>query len=101
MVQNTAKGYWIAHVTVTNADLYKEYVALDTEIVARFGGRFLARGGSCEVPEGNAQERHVVVEFPDYATALACYHSEAYQSAAEIRKANAVSTFVLVEGVAP
>ncbi|MCI5047361.1 MAG: DUF1330 domain-containing protein [Aquisalinus sp.] len=101
MAEGTAKGYWIGHVTVMNADLYKDYVALDTDIVARFGGRFLARGGQCEVPEGESQERHVVIEFPDYATAVACYHSEEYQSAAVIRKANAVSTFVLVEGVAP
>ncbi len=94
------KGYWIVHVTVEDAERYKEYVALDTPIVAEFGGKFLARGGAAEVTEGETNERHVVVEFPDIETARACYNSEGYQVAAEIRKATARTDFVIVEGVA-
>jgi uncharacterized protein (DUF1330 family) len=48
--------------------------------------------------EGSSRERNVVVEFRDYATALACYRSPEYQSAKAIRNANADADFVIVEG---
>ncbi len=94
------KGYWIVHVTVTKPDAYAEYIRLDTPVVERFGGRFIVRGGQHETPETPQKDRHVVVEFPDYATALACYKSDAYRQAAAIRLANADSDIVIIEGTA-
>ena len=94
------KGYWIGHITVRNAEEYGEYIRLDTPVVERFGGRFVVRGGRNETPEAPMKDRHVVVEFPDYETALACYKSPDYQRAADIRKAHADSDFVIVEGTA-
>lgn len=92
------KGYWIAHITVTNPTAYAEYVRLDTPVVERFGGRFIIRGGESVTPEAPMKDRHVVAEFPDFETALACYHSEDYQRAAEIRRANSDSEIVIVAG---
>ncbi len=94
-----AKGYLIGHVTVKNPDAYAEYVRLDTPIFEKYGGRFLVRGGQSEAPETPVKDRHVVIEFPDYETARRCYFSEEYQKVAEIRKANAISDIVIVEGV--
>ena len=95
-----AKGYLIGHITVKNPDAYAEYVRLDTPILEKYGGRFLVRGGQSEAPETPVKDRHVVIEFPDYETARRCYFSEEYQKVAEIRKANAISDIVIVEGVA-
>ncbi len=92
------KGYWIGHVTVTNPDEYAEYVRLDTPVVESFGGKFIVRGGQSEAPETPQKDRHVVIEFPDYQTALKCYHSAEYQKAADIRRAHSDSDFILVEG---
>jgi uncharacterized protein (DUF1330 family) len=94
------KGYWILHVTVKDAEQYAEYVRLDTPVVERFGGRFIVRGGRHEAPESPQKDRHVVVEFPDYDTALNCYNSPDYQRAARIRLANSDSDIVVIEGVA-
>ena len=94
-----AKGYWIVHVTVRDMEPYAEYVALDTPLIEKFGGKFIVRGGQHAAPEGAQKDRHVVVEFPDYKTALECYHSEEYQQAAQIRKDHADSDVVIVEGV--
>ena len=94
-----AKGYWIVHVDVTDAENYPQYVALDTPIVEAHGGTFLVRGGTSETPETPMKDRHVVVEFPSYQAALECYHSAEYQAAAKIRVANAQSDVVIVEGV--
>lgn len=66
------KGYWIAHVDVTDPEGYKAYVAANGVAFAKFGARFLVRGGRGEVKAGSARQRHVVIEFKDYATALAC-----------------------------
>ena len=93
-----AKGYWIANITVTNPDAYREYVERDTPIVERYGGRFIVRGGEVGATEGDVLDRHVVIEFADYDSALACYNSPEYREVAEIRRANAQSRLVVVAG---
>ena len=40
----------------------------------------------------------VVLEFPDYATALACYRSPEYARALAIRQAHSIGDVVVVEG---
>ena len=56
-------------------------------IFKTYGGRFIVRGGQFECPEGESRSRNVVIEFPDYATALACYRSPEYQANLKIRQA--------------
>lgn len=92
------KGYIIAHVTVTDPEEYKEYVARDTPILLGHGGKFIVRGGRNEVPEGKSFERHVVIEFPTYEKALTAYNDREYQVVAEIRRRHADSTIIIVEG---
>ena len=94
-----AKGYWIAHVTVTNPDGYPDYVATAKPAFERFGAKFLARGGKCAPMEGRDWARNVVIEFPSMQAALDCYNSPEYQQAVAIRQANATSELLIVEGV--
>lgn len=93
-----AKGYWIANVTVTDPEAYREYVERDTPLIEGAGGRFIVRGGEVGATEGDVLERVVVIEFPDYETALSCYNSPEYQEVAEIRRANAESRIIVVKG---
>ena len=93
-----AKGYWIAHVEVTDAEAYKGYIAANAVAFAKFGGRFLVRAGRNETKGGALRARHVVIEFKDYATALACYESEEYRRALVLRDAASVADVVVVEG---
>jgi uncharacterized protein (DUF1330 family) len=92
------KGYWIVRVSVRNADRYPEYLAAARTAFEKFGARFIVRGGKFDTMEGSSRERNIVVEFNDYATALACYRSPEYQAAKAIRNANADADFVIVEG---
>ena len=39
------KGYWIAHVDVTDPEGYKPYQAANATAFGKFGARFLVRGG--------------------------------------------------------
>lgn len=94
-----AKGYWIARNDVHDAEVYKQYIAANAEAFAKFGGRFLVRGGQFKLAEGVTRPRHVVIEFPDYATALACYESPEYRKAAAIRGTASEGDLVIIEGV--
>jgi len=93
-------AYWIAHVTVTDAQAYQGYQALAPEAFAAHGARFLARGGQAEVLEGPALDRHVVIEFPSLQAARDCYASAAYQTARARRDGACIAHVVIVEGLA-
>ena len=97
-VATARKGYWIGHSDVTNPEPYKRYMAADQPPIGRFGGRYLVRGGEQQVTEGKARSRTVVLEFPSYEAALACYRSDDYQAAKKFRDGNAELDLVIVEG---
>lgn len=92
------KAYWIGHVSVDDPDAYQAYRAANATAFARFGGRFLVRGGPQEVVEGALRPRAVVIEFPDLASARACYHSPEYQAALKLRQPVSIADLCIVEG---
>ncbi len=92
-----AKGYWIARVDVTNEDGYKHYAAANPAIFKKFGGRFVVRAGQFEAVEGSRRSRNIVIEFPDYAAALACYRSPEYQENIKRRLGNADVDILVIE----
>jgi uncharacterized protein (DUF1330 family) len=93
-----AKGYWIGRVDVRDEEGYKPYAAANAAIFKKFGGRFVVRAGKFECPEGSSRSRNVVIEFPDYAAALACYRSPEYQENIKRRLPHATADIVIVEG---
>jgi uncharacterized protein (DUF1330 family) len=93
-----AKGYWIANVDITDPEGYKDYVAANAEPLRKYGAKFLVRGGKTECVEGSARSRIVVLEFPDFATALACYRSPEYDKARQLRLGKSDADLVIVEG---
>jgi uncharacterized protein (DUF1330 family) len=93
-----AKAYWIARVDIHNQDGYKPYAAANPAIFKKFGGRFVVRGGSAEAVEGQSRARQVVIEFPDYAAAMACYRSPEYQENIKRRLPHSTADLVIVEG---
>ena len=93
------RGYWIAHVHVTDPEEYKKYVEGARPAFEAHGARFLARGSRHRELEGAmGRERHVVIEFPSFQDALDCYNSPDYQAARQFRAEAGVATIVLVEG---
>jgi uncharacterized protein (DUF1330 family) len=93
-----AKGYWIGRVDVHNEEGYKPYAAANMAIFKKFGAKFVVRAGRFEAPEGSARSRNVVIEFPDYATALACYNSPEYQANIKVRQPNSAADILIIEG---
>lgn len=93
-----AKGYWIAAVDVLDPEAYKAYIAANQVAFRKFGARYVIRAGRHEAVEGTCRSRLVVIEFPDYATALACYRSPEYQHAITLRQGHAAVDIAVVEG---
>jgi uncharacterized protein (DUF1330 family) len=93
-----AKAYWVAHVDVSDPQVYEKYKAASAAPFAEFGARFIVRGGDQEVREGTVRSRTVVIEFPSYEAAVACYDSPDYQAAFDIRKEVSIGDMVIVKG---
>ena len=93
-----AKGYWIARVDVADPESYKKYIAANAAPLAKYGARFLIRGGRFEAVEGTARSRNVVLEFPSYRAALDCYHSPEYAEALALRLDASEADILIIEG---
>jgi uncharacterized protein (DUF1330 family) len=98
METSMPKGYWIAHVDVSDPEGYKEYVALNAKAFSKYNARFLVRGGPFTRKSGEARSRHVVLEFDSYETALACYESPEYKAAEAVRNKYSKGDVIVVEG---
>jgi uncharacterized protein (DUF1330 family) len=92
------KAYWIAQVTVSNPDQYKLYAESALAAFRKYDAKILARGGRSSQMEGDGRPRNVVIEFPSYDDAVACYNSPEYQSAKVKRKGASEAGIVIVEG---
>lgn len=92
------KGYWIAHVDITDRDAYMLYVKANAVPFAKYGARFIVRGGPSECKEGTTRDRTVVIEFPSLEAAKACYDSPEYQAALALRRNASQADIVIMSG---
>ena len=93
-------AYVIVDIEVTNPEAYEEYRKQVPPLVAKYGGKYLTRGGEMEMLEGDwTPKRLVVLEFPSFERAKEFYESDEYRPVKEIRLNSTNSKMVLVEGV--
>ena len=93
-------AYLIARVEVTNPEAYENYKKLAAEAIAKYEGRYLARGGNMETLEGDEESRRVViVVFPTLEQAKTFYNSPEYAEAKAAREGAARGQFVIVDGI--
>lgn len=93
-------AYVIADVDVHDPEAYREYVQLVPATLEPFGGRFIVRGGSHALLEGDWQpHRLVVLEFPSAEQARAWHESSEYAAAKAMRQRASRGNLVLAEGV--
>ena len=81
-----------------DADAYKPYLVANQAPFGQFGARYLVRSGRRDVMEGSARDRIVVLEFPSFEAALACYRSPEYQTAKKLREGVAEADVIVTEG---
>ena len=93
-------AYVVVEVEVKDPQLYEEYRRRVPEIIARHGGRYLARGGETRVLEGEWHPRRLVMlEFGSLEGALRWWDSEDYRPLRALRERSARTKLVLIDGV--
>ncbi len=92
-------AYLIADITVQHPETFAEYGKQVPATVAKYGGRYLVRGGAHESLEGDWRpSRVVVLEFPDMEAAKAWYGSREYGPLIKLRQSASTGPVILVEG---
>jgi len=94
-------AYILGEIEITNPDGYKEYTRQVPATIAKYGGRFLVRGGACEALEGDwPQQRRVLLEFPSMEAARRWWSSPEYEKPKAMRQAASRGRLILMEGAA-
>jgi len=92
-------AYIIARVQVTDWERYRQYTDSTPETIARYGGKFIVRGGQIVTLEGEPENRRlVVIEFPSLERAQEFYHSPEYSKVKELRTGAAIGQFLAIDG---
>jgi uncharacterized protein (DUF1330 family) len=93
-------AYLVVDIDVTNPAQFEEYKKLAPAAIAKYGGRYLIRGGAYEAIEGNWKpQRLTVVEFDSMEKGKAFYNSPEYQTAIRARLGAANMRMLLVQGI--
>ena len=93
-------AYIVADVEVTDAAAYEEYRKHVPDIITAYGGRYLVRGGACEILEGSWQpKRSVILEFATMAALKRFWESPEYRPFRVLRERAAKSHLVAIEGL--
>ena len=92
-------AYVVVDIEIHDPVRYEEYRRVAPPSIAAYGGRYLVRGGSLGILEGEWQpKRLVVLEFPTVEQARAWWASPEYAPAKVIRQASAHTDMVVVAG---
>jgi uncharacterized protein (DUF1330 family) len=92
--------YAIGDIDVFDQAGYARYMKEVPEIVEKYGGRYLLRGGVARNLEGDWQpHRIVVLEFPDMAALEKFYTAHDFAQLKARRQAVSHSRMIAVEGI--
>jgi uncharacterized protein (DUF1330 family) len=95
-------AYVVSDTEILDRALGERYRALAQESIAKYGGRYIVRGGAVDPVEGGWQPKlFVIVEFPSMARAREWYHSPEYAEALKLRQRALRRRLIFVEGVPP
>jgi uncharacterized protein (DUF1330 family) len=93
-------AYVVVDVEVTDPEGFEQYRSQVPASIARYGGRYIVRGGQAQTLEGSwSPKRVVILEFPDRAAATAWWSSQEYAEAKALRQRCARTELIVVDGV--
>jgi len=95
-------AYLIADITATDQKTYSLYQTKVPEIIAKYGGRYLVRGGKAVPFAGDWEpERILVLQFDSMEQLRKCFDSPEYRALAPLREKSTISQAIFVEGLSP
>jgi uncharacterized protein (DUF1330 family) len=92
--------YSVLDVTPSTDEWVADYIPTANKIMAKHGGKYLARTGSHEQIEGQKTEAalRILIEWPSKEAALAFMNDSEYLPHLEARTKGSVSNHYLIEG---
>ena len=95
-------AYVVVDAEILDPAKYEEYRKIAPQAIAKYGGRYLARGGQTAILEGDWRpNRIVVLEFPSIEAARNFYTSVEYTAARRARAGAAKMNMIVVDGAPP
>jgi uncharacterized protein (DUF1330 family) len=92
-------AYVVVQESVHDQAMFDAYRKDVLPTVTAHGGRFIVRGGTLTVVEGEWKlPRLVILEFPSRAAAEGWYNSPEYQKILPLRLKSCTGNFVIVDG---
>jgi uncharacterized protein (DUF1330 family) len=93
-------AYVIAQLVITDPEGFEAYRKMVPATIAKYGGKFVVRGGTVETLEGHWDpQRLVILEFESAERAKQWWASEDYREAKQLRQRTAETQLIVVEGV--
>ena len=100
--QSKPPAYLVAEVEVNDPEAMKPYIAGVIAVVAKYGGKYIVRGGHSETLEGSAPTgRFAIVQFNSSDELKRFWESAEYKEIAKVRQAASRSRFFAIEGCLP
>lgn len=92
--------YFVAKITVNDAEAYSEYGKRFQAVFEKYNGTVLAADGDYEVLEGECGvDKLVIISFPSAADLKAWYDSPEYQELVAVRARASDAEVLLVHGL--
>ena len=93
-------AYVIVEIEVVDPVGYEEYKKQAAATVHKYGGKYIVRGGSSEVLEGDWKPKRIVIlQFDSMERAKEWLNCEEYREPRKMRHRTAKANMILVEGV--
>lgn len=93
-------AYLIANVEIKESERIKEYLSATPQILKKYTGRFLARGGEIWIAEGDWHpKRIVIVEFDSFDKVKEFWNSDEYKPLKELRQSSSYTEMIFVDGI--
>ena len=81
-------AYVVVEISIRDPETYERYKVMAPPSIARYGGRYIVRGGRTHCLEGSWDAaRFVLLEFPTADAARAWWSSPEYAPAKALRQA--------------
>ena len=92
--------YSVLAVTPTSQDWIPDYIGPANTLVAKHGGKYLARTANHERLEGEGEDAalRIVIQWPSKEAAVAFMNDPGYVPHLEARTAGSISHHFLIEG---
>jgi len=95
-------AYAIADVRIRDQSLVGKYRELSQNSIAKYGGKYVVRGGQAQTIEGKwTPQIFVIVEFPNMEQVREWYGSPEYAEALKVRAEAMDRELIFIEGVVP